>query len=140
MAGKRRGNQYRAKITRAYGSEQQDLTDKNHVKAVLQYMDYEHIKFNLFLVVHPQYGWEVNHEVTETAIKGGWRLRARPDVCAWKSHDSEMIIVEIDGAVHTKDLDERPLYTELGIKHVIINKEYLEKEKISWADWLKSQL
>ena len=131
---------YKNRITKYHGSEDMDLRDKQRVRTSLRKLGFQIIKFNWFLVGSKDIEdteCYVTQDVTELEIKNK-KILARPDVIA--IIDKSLLIVEIDGAYHKKDLDNRPIYTELNIPHLIINKEYLEKEHISWEDYIKNNL
>ena len=141
----RRHNQYRNRATRAAGHEDMDMLDKKIATTIMEKMGYE-CHSNLFLAVprdpnHP-HKWAVTPTITEDELKT-WKLAARPDVYCIHQTESRfetIVIIEIDGDVHRGDLDERPLYTELGIKHIIVNKTYLKQEGITWEAWIRDRL
>ena len=144
----RKHNQYRNRITRRAGSEDMDWQDKQRVKKIMESYGYTCLS-NPYLIVprdednqapaatHP--GYIIFQTVNENML-GDWKLAARPDITCHNAYGNLELIVEIDGAVHKKDLDERPIYTELGIAHIIINKEYLKKEMIPWDVYIDMKL
>lgn len=139
----RRHNQYRNRASRAAGSEDMDLADKKRVKKIMEEHGYN-CQFNLYLLTSRSsdaLDYLFVGTVTEAMLER-YKLAARPDVVCIHATDLKPapIIIEIDGAVHKKDLDERPLYTELGIPQIILNKEYLELEGISWETWIADGL
>ena len=138
---KKRHNQYRNRITRAFGSTGMDISDKNKVKLILESMGAIHIKFDMFLGIQ---SWDRNgptHGLFESMTKAvaDQMLKIRhPDVICW--YKNRLLIVEIDGDVHKGDLDYDDDYTALGIPYVKINKSYLKKEGITWAGWIDTVL
>ena len=138
-----RHNQARNKKTRVYGSEDMDVIDKNRVIKYLNENNYDAIT-NRFLIVPKDI--EKKNYLYMQFVKGwwlkDWKIIARPDIICWhrKLPDAENIIIEIDGAVHKKELDSREIYKEYGIKHIIINKEYLNTVNTSWENYLDEKL
>ena len=143
----RRHNQYRNRVTRERGHEDQDLADKNRVKKIMEGHGYT-CQFNLYLLT-ARSGDALDYmfvgAVTETMLER-YKLAARPDVVCIPHFDPDddpspaPVIIEVDGAVHRKELDARDLYLELGIAQIILNKQYLELEGITWEAWIADGL
>lgn len=135
----KRYNQHIAKSSRFHGSEDQDLGDKLKVMRIMRDLGYASTS-NMYMIVPrdpEKQEWRLT-ELVSNAILHDWKLVARPDVACIKDGHFELL-VEIDGNVH-KSHDTRPLYDELGIKYVIVNKWFLETEGISWKDWIIAEL
>ena len=133
-----KNNQYRAKITRAYGDENMDWEDKMRVTKFMERKGFT-CKTNLFLLVPRDIEKQNTYYLTEQVSSNvkDWRIVARPDVACFRGGKLRLLI-EIDGAVH-RTHDTRPLYDELGIKYIILNKWYLKAEGIECKDWLRRE-
>ena len=127
-------NQARARATRASGSSDMDIEDKLKLKKILlEDFGYDSIERDLFLCVKPDGYFEFHTSLSKDQAAKYIRIR-HPDVVAWKV-GKPGIIFEIDGKYH-KDYDYDFDYEELGVKYCKLNKEYLEKENISWSAWI----
>lgn len=128
---------YKNKITKYHGSADMDLKDKNRVKDILKQLGFEEVKFNLFLIQSKNIEdqtYQFVHQMTDLEARH-FKIIARPDVVAFK--ENRLFIIEIDGKVHKSNLDNRPIYEELELPYVIINKEYLNQENIDWKSHIK---
>ena len=140
----RRHNQYRNRRTRSLAGEDDDFTDKKKVVKIMESMGYW-CKTNQYLMVHRYMETDSGRlydllDAVHTNMLGEWKLAARPDVTVYDDAGKLVLIAEVDGDVHKGDLDERPLYTELEIPAIIINKRYLEQEGISWESWVRQHM
>lgn len=134
----RKHNQARNRATRRAGHEEQDFEQKQRVMKILEEFGCENIRHNQFLAIdNPEYtSWYSSAALTELEVRNAYKIR-RPDVlCTYKN---KAYIIEIDGPVH-KDFDIDNDYDYLRIAYCKLNIAYLEREGITWKDWIKMDM